>query len=252
MKAWLVTSTLTFVPENYNRLVLRMAQHPDIDGLILIENRSWKFFFQGALLLLTGIAPGLGWNLVKNTILPGISFRKKYYVSNLKKVRVVRDPNAPEFLAWLKDQEPDLLINARTRTLFKSKLLAIPKLGCWNVHHGLLPDQRGLMCDFWAQLDNHDFGFSIHQMSEKLDSGTILRKYSMLNSMGSSTKSTSYAENLLRSSEAEGLVLSALLDQVKRDGRVNGSENLISKETRYFRNPTLMDLIRFRRRGKKI
>lgn len=248
MKAWLVTSTLTFVPENYNRFILKIAQHPDIVGLIMIENRSWKFLSQGVLLLLSGIAPSLGWNLMKNTLCPGISSRKKYYVSNKKKVRVVHDLNAPEFLTWLLDQEPDLLINARTRTLFKSKLLAIPKMGCWNIHHGLLPDQRGLMCDFWAQLDNQDFGFSIHQMTDKLDSGTILKKCSML----TATMSSSYTENLLSTSEVEGLVLGELLDQLKREGQLTGTENLASEKTRYFKNPTWMDLFRFRRQGKKI
>src|SRR5262249_47547177 len=48
--------------------------------------------------------------------------------------------NAPEFVAYVRDTlRPDLIVSVAASQIFREPLLAIPPLGCVNIHGALLP-----------------------------------------------------------------------------------------------------------------
>lgn len=246
MKAWLVTSAVTFVPNNYDDFVLSMADCPQVAGLIVVDNRSWDIVLKSLLLVISGAAPGMGLQLLKNQFGKSLQSKKEQFQLQGKDVHVVSDLNSQQSLELIKSLQPDLLLNARTRSFFKKSLLAIPKIGCINIHHGLLPNQRGLMCDFWAHLLDTPAGFSIHQMTSKLDDGAILKVVEVPRSKNS------YLDSIKRGSSAEAATAKEILLQLAEHKCIQGQENLKTENTVYRTNPTLKDLYKLRFKGIKI
>lgn len=246
LRALLVTSRVTFVPENYNQLVCGLAEAPHIVGCIVIDNREWSMVAQGLALILTGAGPRMGLQLLKNYFNDLLHHKKSAYENASKKFFIVDDLNSDQALEILQRENIDLILNARTRTIFKKKLLATPRLGCINIHHGLLPDQRGLMCDFWAHLEKTPAGFSIHQMTSKLDAGAILKVVEV------QTEKTNYLESIYQGSKQEVTAAKEALADIARHGAVTGQENNKTDKTIYRRNPTLLDFFKLKFRGTKI
>lgn len=83
----------------------------------------------------------------------------------------LRDPG---FLARLRDLRPDLLVVAAYGRLLPPELLALPPLGCLNVHASLLPRYRGAAPVQWALINGDEAtGVTIMWMVEELDAGPI-------------------------------------------------------------------------------
>ena len=86
--------------------------------------------------------------------------------------RSMRTPEAAETLAAL---EPDALVVAAYGFLLPAPILAIPRLGCINVHASVLPRWRGAAPVHHAILaGDRQTGISIMQMDDGLDTGPIL------------------------------------------------------------------------------
>ncbi|MCC6929823.1 MAG: hypothetical protein IT359_12655 [Gemmatimonadaceae bacterium] len=86
------------------------------------------------------------------------------------------NPNSADGLAWVRAQAPDLIISIRYGAIFKSALLAIPRLGVLNLHSGLLPAYRGVLATFRA-LANGDttIGCTVHTIPDgTIDTGPIV------------------------------------------------------------------------------
>lgn len=246
MKTVLVTSAVTFVPNNYDDLVLSMAANPHIEGLIVIDNRSWKVVGQALILVLSFSAPRLGWQLLKNHFDDSLNRKRRKYNEYQKKIWLLPDINSESALKLLETIKPDLILNARTRSFYKKKLLQLPKIACINIHHGLLPDQRGLMCDFWAHLLDTKVGFSVHQMTSKLDDGLLLAVQEI------SSEKTDYLQSLKTGAIKEANIIEALLEKIASTGRLEGDENISTEMTTYRTNPKLRDFYKLRLRGIKI
>jgi hypothetical protein len=92
-------------------------------------------------------------------------------------IRVLRprgsDLNDGRFLAALDALRPDLLVCAFSQKADKA-FLAIPQLGCVNVHFSLLPQHRGREPLFRAMLTGQGAGVSVHWMAPELDAGAVL------------------------------------------------------------------------------
>jgi methionyl-tRNA formyltransferase len=70
---------------------------------------------------------------------------------------------------------PDLLVVVAYGLILPRKILAIPRLGCWNVHASLLPRWRGAAPIQRAILaGDHESGVDLMQMEAGLDTGPIL------------------------------------------------------------------------------
>lgn len=75
----------------------------------------------------------------------------------------------------LKKMNPDLLVVVAYGLLLPKRILAIPKLGCINIHASLLPRWRGAAPIQRALLaGDKKTGISIMHMEETLDTGPIL------------------------------------------------------------------------------
>ncbi len=71
--------------------------------------------------------------------------------------------------------EPDLLVTAAYGLLLPARVLALPRLGCWNLHASLLPRWRGASPIQQAILAGDErTGITLMQMDSGLDTGDIL------------------------------------------------------------------------------
>ncbi len=91
------------------------------------------------------------------------------------KAIAARDPNSSEFLQQIRNLKPDLIVVAAFSRILKAPLIAIPRLGCINVHPSLLPRYRGPEPYYWILFNKeHKTGVTIHYVDERIDSGNIL------------------------------------------------------------------------------
>ncbi len=79
---------------------------------------------------------------------------------------------SPAFLSQL---NPDLIVVACFPKLLPSSWLAIPKLGCLNLHPSLLPNYRGIAPMFWQfYYGETRTGVTLHFMDAGADTGDIV------------------------------------------------------------------------------
>ncbi len=89
-----------------------------------------------------------------------------------------RDVNAEWLMAQLRAIAPDLIVCVSATQIFGEGLLAVPRLGCINVHCSLLPHYRGLYPSFWALAKGEEkTGVTVHNMAAEIDAGDILVQY---------------------------------------------------------------------------
>lgn len=176
LKVVLVTSQLNYMPRNYSSTIegILASNKDHIHTLIEIENLDYSYIKSGLGLIYYG-ARNFGTQLLKNLVQAKFSSKssicKKYNVTH-KKFKSINDETA---LSFLENEKFDLLINLRTRCIYKKRALNSTRLGCVNIHHGLLPKYRGTMCDLNALSEGRSAGFSVHVMDEKVDNGRILK-----------------------------------------------------------------------------
>ena len=175
MKIILVTSDLTYVPENYNDVFEFVAQNSQqyIVGVVLVSINKLSIVAKIPYLYFAGcknIAKTLTRNVGDALLGRKKKFLKKFGVPFLS-VKSINDRKA---ILWLQTIEPDLILNMRARCIYKDAVLKIPHLGCVNVHHGILPFQKGIFCDLHAIANDRETGFTIHTMARQIDRGEIL------------------------------------------------------------------------------
>lgn len=83
--------------------------------------------------------------------------------------------SAPGEFEKLQELRPDLIVVVAFGQILKANVLALPRLGCVNIHSSLLPRWRGAAPIQWAIMsgDNRT-GVSVMKLVEKLDAGDIL------------------------------------------------------------------------------
>ncbi len=81
----------------------------------------------------------------------------------------------PQFLQALEDLSADLFVVAAYGQILPAKLLAIPKMGCINVHASLLPRYRGAAPMQRCLMNGERFtGVCIQKMVYQLDAGDVI------------------------------------------------------------------------------
>jgi peptidoglycan/xylan/chitin deacetylase (PgdA/CDA1 family)/folate-dependent phosphoribosylglycinamide formyltransferase PurN len=90
--------------------------------------------------------------------------------------RVTTDYHSDDSLDYVRSLRPDLGLVYGTRIL-KRSLFAIPRLGSINIHKRKVPDYRGGgPVGLWEMLDDQtEIGVTVHQVTEELDAGAIVR-----------------------------------------------------------------------------
>ncbi|MCQ1535088.1 hypothetical protein FTO70_05170 [Methanosarcina sp. KYL-1] len=157
-------------------------------------------------------------------------------------VKYVADINSEEFLAYLKDLEPDLVIN-QAQAILKKDFLSIPSVGCLNRHAALLPKYRGRLAPFWAYLNmENETGVSIHFIDEKIDNGDIVVQKKI------PIKRFDTFDSLLK--KVFSVVPDAMLEAIEVIRSGNYESRLIKNNPNlatYYPSPTLNDAIRYRK-----
>ncbi|MGB8856716.1 MAG: formyltransferase [Burkholderiales bacterium] len=95
----------------------------------------------------------------------------------LHDIRVITpdDPNADEILNIINKLRPDYFFSFYYRLMLQQALLALPRMGAFNMHGSLLPQYRGRVPVNWAIINGEtQTGATLHRMNEKPDNGEIV------------------------------------------------------------------------------
>lgn len=83
--------------------------------------------------------------------------------------------NNPEWRERIAGLRPDLMLSVYYRNMIGVKILALPRLGAWNVHGSLLPHYRGRAPINWAILHGEPrIGMTLHRMVKAPDAGAVV------------------------------------------------------------------------------
>lgn len=252
MKVIYVTSEVTYVKDNYFYLIEKITDKDNISkdieiAAVFFLDVPLKLLFKNIFGLMIAGAAQVSFTLAKNLAASVLNDKRKKMLQdrNIKWYQV-KSINLPETVNLIKSIAPDLIVNMRTRNIYKKHILDLPRIGCINIHHGLLPDNRGTMCDLWAWTEKRPVGFSIHWMNEKIDDGTIIARKQI-----PAAKCNSYIQIPLLSSHYESEVLINSLAMIEKDGKKVGIPNISSK-VRHTRNPNLSQIEQIRRMGLRL
>ncbi|MBF0547308.1 MAG: hypothetical protein HQM08_22900 [Candidatus Riflebacteria bacterium] len=252
MRVIFVTSSVTYVKDNYlslfQKVFKRFKSNKDIEitalGLLQIPS---QYILKNVFGLIVLGAPDVGLALFRNLISskvndPRVSLAEDYGIKVLKPENV----NSPEARAEFASFKPDIIANIRTRNIYRDDILALPKIACINIHHGLLPDHRGTMCDLWAWSDGRPVGFTIHKMNAKIDDGSILFRREI------PVKGVkSYVEIPQISSQFEADGLSLCLEKFVQNPAWKGFPNSKSSLP-HTRNPNYAKIQELRKKGFRL
>ncbi len=207
-RAVLVVYEMTYMLENYDSFICGLGSHQSLDGVIFIKNTGLKTILQGLVLMLSLATPRLGWQILRNALFINHSWRRRQSALFDKKQLFVSTINDPKVISFIEENQINFLIHSRTTSIFRKNILDRLTYGAINVHHGILPRYRGLMCDFWAHFRKSSFGFSIHLMTSKIDDGPLLfvKEMQMTNS---------YLVSAQLSAIEEAIACRAILDELQ-------------------------------------
>ena len=234
MRIVLVLSEITYVPDNCNGLLREIVEKNSkhICGLVVLTNFSLEIILKIIWLYTTGcpkVATALLINIFGLLSLQKNRILKEHQISIIK----AKDMNQTAIIEWTKNHHVDCIINVRTRSIYRKNILETPRLGCFNIHHGLLPKYRGMYCDLYALHENRSAGISLHKMNEKIDDGNII-----YTKVVSNNKEKDYLKYLSLVRNAEIMLINKFIRFLEINdnpptGKVNKSQNVV-----YTRTPT--------------
>lgn len=154
--------------------------------------------------------------------------------------------NAPEFLDQARSLAPDLIVSVAAPQIFKSALIALPRLGCINIHNSKLPRYRGMLPNFWQMYNGErTLGTTVHRINDALDDGAIIAQQEVPTVAGESL------DDVICRTKRGGAALMHSAIAAIRDGRATELPNQKEAAT-YFTFPT-KDIVRdFRRKGFRL
>ncbi|MFZ2961467.1 MAG: formyltransferase family protein [Candidatus Ozemobacteraceae bacterium] len=252
IRAIYVTSSVTYVKDNYRCLVESLCNPSTrphgVEGaaLVLLRIPPAYVLKNGFGLIALG-APDVGFALLRN-LLSSYSHDPRVAAAERAGMKVFRcnNVNRDEALSFFRSLDPDLIVNMRTRNIYKAPILGLPKIGCINIHHGLLPDHRGTMCDLWGWASGKPVGFTIHRMNEKIDDGRILVRREV-----PTQGVRSYIEIPLRSSRLEAESLTFVLERFAENPGWEGYPNQRAALP-HTKNPSPAQIAEWRRKGLRL
>lgn len=80
-----------------------------------------------------------------------------------------------DYVNAIKRCAPDVILVSCFARKLPDEILAIPEIGCFNLHPSLLPAYRGPVPLFWQFRDGiNTFGVTLHRLTSLIDAGPIL------------------------------------------------------------------------------
>ncbi|MBD3291407.1 MAG: hypothetical protein GF393_00675 [Armatimonadia bacterium] len=158
-------------------------------------------------------------------------------------VEAVADINAPEFLEHLGEMGVDVILSVSCPQIFREEILALPPMGCVNVHAAPLPRYRGMLPTFWVLYEGErETAVTVHYMNDALDDGPIILQEAVP-IPGGETQA-----NLMRRCKIVGARLLSQAIDLMEMGEVRTRENP-REEATYYSFPTPEQAREFRARG---
>lgn len=145
----------------------------------LAGKSGWKY----VIFRTVAIARLKAWERIHATVLrthlhkrPCLSLNELCHHAGLPLCPLV-DVNSPRFHQELKDHRIDIVVSLFFSQILGKETIAIPKMGCLNVHPSLLPEFRGSNPVYWALAENRSkTGLTIHVIDQGIDTGSIIRQ----------------------------------------------------------------------------
>ena len=82
-----------------------------------------------------------------------------------------------KFLEHLKALSPDIIVVWSYSMILPLEIIKLPRLGCINLHGGILPEYRGGHVMQWAIINGEtETGVTLHYIDESIDTGPIIAK----------------------------------------------------------------------------
>jgi len=136
----------------------------------------WNFFILGIIYVFYKLFNVISIKLFKGNF-PGAFSVEHTLLKNKIKIFEVKNINSKESVNYLRSLNLDIIFSIAASQIFKKDVLAIPKIGCFNIHTSKLPKNRGMMPNFWSLYNfksDSSSAVTIHKMNESLDDGEIL------------------------------------------------------------------------------
>ncbi|MEW7277694.1 formyltransferase family protein [Aquimarina sp. 2201CG1-2-11] len=125
--------------------------------------------------LLTGVCFQESNNLLSDQI----SWKNSIQKDGYKTFSTNKQNLNKEFISWLREQAPDIVLVCGFSLKIPKDALLIPTYGFLNIHFGKLPVNRGPDPLFWSiKNQEKNTAITIHQMDENWDTGKILLEHS--------------------------------------------------------------------------
>jgi methionyl-tRNA formyltransferase len=154
--------------------------------------------------------------------------------------------NAPDYVERIRRLEPDVIVSVAAPEIFRPDILAVPRLGCINIHSGRLPVYRGMMPTFWQLLHGEKHVvITVHEMVEALDAGAVL------DTLDWPLRERDSLDRVITETKRAG---ARLMVDVLRRMRVGDimARPLDWSQKRYFGFPRSEDVQAFRKRGHRL
>lgn len=219
-----------------------------------LVNKKWIFvrgfgLFQAAkMAFIMAVAKGLELldRAMKHRLLDYPMSIRTVAVRNDILYSVIDNPNQNEFVATVARLRPDLIISFSAPCVFKPALLAVPSLGCINLHCSYLPQYAGLFPSFWACFNGEkETGVTVHYMNDRIDNGRILAQEKVAIDPGMSV-----FQLIRKTKEQGGNLMGRVLESIAA-GKAESLPNDTSKGS-YFSWPTVEQMAEFRRRRGRL
>lgn len=239
------------MPENYLSLFKFFLDqgHDYVFSLILLDNLDSKVLKSAAGLPFLG-ASKLGLKLFRNIVELPLKKREKLFKSYQIPTQSFLTMNCPRAIDFITDNKIDLIVNLRTRCIYKAPILNAPRIGCLNIHHGLLPKYRGTLCDLYALVSGRVAGFSIHEMNEKIDAGAIHKVAIVADKEKiKSNNKYDFMDYLKLTEKKEANALLDLLQEIDKLKTFPRGEENSSSDVVFTKNPTRKQISEFIKKG---
>lgn len=156
-----------------------IAPNPDEDFLTTIRKRYAMLGFVPLIRFGIRYVIGTFLSLLPTAIIYDV-FGQYYSVRDLGKAHDIsvhkeEDINDPEFVARVRQMDPDLILSISCSQKLGTDLLEVTERNPINVHGSLLPKYRGRATAFWVLYhDEEESGVTAHLMTDEFDGGDIL------------------------------------------------------------------------------
>ncbi len=254
LKVLLVTSEINYMPGNYNPLIQGLITNQSTNGFDISGVVELKTLDKQLLSPLVKM-PFVGMYKMPLQIIQNIKSEKinqtRQKICNKSQIPLLKwqSMNTPQARSWVVDNQIDIILNIRTRCIYKKAILNAPKLGCINIHHGILPHYRGTFCDLYALSEYRPAGYSIHRMVKKIDDGEVYKVTQVL--QRKTQEKVDYIDYLKRTIDLEIEDLTHLLNQINTSQKLPEPLKFTSNpsDILYTKNPTPKEIIKLIRQG---